>query len=442
MSSDIAMQSLLSIADLEASVIPARARAMARFSLFDWLVVARAGINEPVACIVRDFVLEEGGKPLASVFGTSLKVPPRAAALANGTISHALDYDDTHFAHVGHPSVGIMPAAFTVAEANDRSASEIVDAFLLGAEASCRVGMVLGRPHYEKGFHQTATAGAFGATVAAGRLLGLDRAAMRQALSLVSTRASGLKSQFGTMGKPFNAGISASNGVEAAELARRGFVSADDGIGGVQGFIETHAGQPNGAEVWANPPPHHFVFEEIKYKLHACCHGTHAMIEALLADARMYPTAPDDVIEVTLTVNPRWLRVCDIKSPRTGLEVKFSYAFLAAMVFYGIDTSNDATYQDALCHDRRLIDFAKKVRVTGDSSVGDMDTRGGISLASQNKRDIAHDLSRRLHDSVIETGLRKKATALLGLHEADQLWSAISTLEKLSARDLAAFMNG
>ena len=442
MSSDMAMQSLLSIADLEASVIPASARAMARFSLFDWLVVARAGINEPVACIVRDFVLEEGGKPLASVFGTSLKVPPRAAALANGTISHALDYDDTHFAHVGHPSVGIMPAAFTVAEANDRSASEIVDAFLLGAEASCRIGMVLGRPHYEKGFHQTATAGAFGATVAAGRLLGLDRAAMRQALSLVSTRASGLKSQFGTMGKPFNAGISASNGVEAAELARRGFVSADDGIGGVQGFIETHTDQPNGAEVWANPPPHHFVFEDIKYKLHACCHGTHAMIEALLADARMYPTTPDDVIEVALTVNPRWLRVCDIQSPRTGLEVKFSYAFLAAMVFYGIDTSNDATYQDALCHDRRLIDFAKKVRVTGDSSVGDMDTRGGISLASQNKRDIAHDLSRRLHDSVIETGLRKKATALLGLHEADQLWSAISTLEKLSARDLAAFMNG
>jgi 2-methylcitrate dehydratase PrpD len=335
-----------------------------------------------------------------------------------------------------------MPATFAVAETNDRSASEIVDAFLLGAEASCRIGMALGRQHYEKGFHQTATAGAFGATVAAGRLLGLNRASMRQALSLVSTRASGLKSQFGTMGKPFNAGISASNGVEAAELARRGFVSADDGIGGVQGFIETHAGQPNGAEVWANPPPHHFVFEEIKYKLHACCHGTHAMIEALLADARMYPTAPDDVIEVTLTVNPRWLRVCDIKSPRTGLEVKFSYAFLAAMVFCGIDTSSDATYEDALCSDRRLIEFAKKVRITGDLSVGDMDTRGVISLASHHKRDIAHDLSRRLPASVIETGLRKKATALLGPHEADRLWSAISTLEKFSARGLAAFING
>ena len=79
--------------------------------------------------------------------------------------------------------------------------------------------MVLGRKHYERGFHQTATAGAFGATVAAGRLLGLTSEQMRNALSLVGTRASGLKSQFGTMGKPFNAGVAASNGVEAALLA-------------------------------------------------------------------------------------------------------------------------------------------------------------------------------------------------------------------------------
>src|SRR5206468_11148804 len=92
-------------------------------------------------------------------------------------------------------------------QARERSAAEVLDAFLIGAEAAIRVGLVLGRPHYERGFHQTATAGAFGATVAAARALRLGRPATRQALSLVATRASGLKSQFGTMGKPYNAGV-------------------------------------------------------------------------------------------------------------------------------------------------------------------------------------------------------------------------------------------
>ncbi len=155
----------------------------------------------------------------------------------NGATSHALDYDDTHFGHVGHPSVGIYPAALAVAEETGASAAAVADAFLLGAEASVRIGMLLGAVHYNRGFHQTATAGAFGATVAAGRLYGLNRAQMRAAIGLCATRASGLKSQFGTMGKPYNAGIAAANGVECAALARAGFTSADDGLEGPQGFV-------------------------------------------------------------------------------------------------------------------------------------------------------------------------------------------------------------
>ena len=166
-----------------------------------------------------------GQKGAPRVYGDRL----RAAALVNGAISHALDYDDTHFAHIGHPSVAVLPAALATAEAVDAPASAVLDALLLGAEASIRVGVALGRPHYDRGFHQTATSGAFGATVAAARVLGLNRETTRHALSLVSTRASGLKSQFGSMGKPYNAGLAAANGVEAAELARRGFLSCDDG---------------------------------------------------------------------------------------------------------------------------------------------------------------------------------------------------------------------
>lgn len=85
---------------------------MTRISLFDWLSVAIAGRDEAVSRIVRDYVVAEGGVAESTVVGTKRKLPPRAAAMANGTISHALDYDDTHFAYLGHPSVAVFPATF------------------------------------------------------------------------------------------------------------------------------------------------------------------------------------------------------------------------------------------------------------------------------------------------------------------------------------------
>ena len=112
------------------------------------------------------------------------------------------------------------------------------------------------------------------------------------------------------------------------------------------------------------------------------------------------------------------------------------------MVFHAIDTSNDTTYQDKLATDPRLLAFAKKVRVTGDATVGDMDTQGTLSTVDGTQKAIQHDLSRRLPDHVIETGLRKKAAALLGQPSADRIWSAISDLDHLTARNIAALMNG
>lgn len=169
------LEHVLDLAGLPASSIPAEARQTARFSLYDWMVCGLAGASEPLAVLLRKVIGAEGGHPVASTFGGPA-MPARAAALVNGATSHALDYDDTHFAHVGHPSVGIYPAALAAAEAVDASVADLADAFLLGAEASVRIGMQLGAVHYNRGFHQTATAGAFGATVAAGRLYGLDRA--------------------------------------------------------------------------------------------------------------------------------------------------------------------------------------------------------------------------------------------------------------------------
>ena len=434
------MTNILALATLSGESLPRAGRDLASLSLFDWLVVTRAGAGEPLSVIIQKFVAHEGGRPEASVAGLPIRVPARAASLANGTISHALDYDDTHFAHIGHLSVGILPAALAVGETVHAAAEAVRDAFMVGAEAACRIGMVLGREHYERGFHQTATAGAFGATVAAGRLLQLTPEQMRHALSLVSTRASGLKSQFGSMGKPFNAGIAASNGVEAALLAQRGMVSCDDGLGGIQGFIDTHTEMALEADAWANPPPSSFLFEDNKYKLHACCHGTHAMLNSIAEARRHHHLTPDRVERVRLRTNPRWLRVCDIKTPRNGLEAKFSYRLLAGMALAGIDTAADGSYSDSLCTNPILLGVARRVIVEGDASVSETAAELVLTLNSGEQIHVHHDLAAQVPEAELQRGLRAKAEALLGPAIADTLWISASGLADLSAHDVAGLL--
>jgi len=151
--------------------IPASASHILNLSLLDWVSVSLSGVNEPVSRIVRECFLEEGGNPEAFVLGSNKKAPSRVAALVNGTISHALDYDDTHFASLGHPSVAVMPAALAISDRVDSDLEAFKRASLIGMEVATRVGVWLGRGHYRKGFHVTATAGTFGATVTAGLLL-------------------------------------------------------------------------------------------------------------------------------------------------------------------------------------------------------------------------------------------------------------------------------
>lgn len=427
---------ILDIAMLPGSAIPQLSRQMARFSLFDWIVCGLAGADEPVARALRALADAEGGTPEAALFGAG-RAPARMAALVNGAASHALDYDDTHFAHVGHMSVGVFPAALATGEACGSTAANVVDAFLIGAEAAIRIGVTLGRGHYVRGFHQTATAGAFGAAIAAGRLLNLDRDAMRVAIGLCATRASGLRCQFGTMGKPYNAGIAASAGVECALLAKAGFTAPDDGLTGPGGFVATHSDAPgNGFET---TPPDHWLFDDIKYKLHACCHGTHAMIEALNSLLAEHRLAPDDVDSLHLRTNPRWMSVCDIKAPRTGLEVKFSYPWLAGMVLSGISTGSDRSYTDAGATDPAMATFAKRVTVTGDDSVSDMQAEGEITTRDGRHLSFSHDLAAPLPPERIAQGLRAKADELIGDHSA-RISEVLERLDTLSARDLGALL--
>jgi 2-methylcitrate dehydratase PrpD len=419
---------------------PDSARAIARCSLLDWAAVGRAGVDEPVARIVRQWAAGEGGTAQASVFGQARALPARAAALVNGATSHALDYDDTHFDYIGHPSVAILPAALAVAETIDASGADFLDAALIGLETACRVGRWLGMSHYQHGFHQTATSGSFGAAAACARLLGLDAERTAHALGIAATRAAGLKSQFGTMGKPFHAGTAAANGVEAAQLAAAGFVSRPDALECEQGFGDTHAGAGTDVDTVLAGLGVAFRFEKVQYKLHACCHGTHAGLEALAALRDMHRLAPEAIETLTLTVHPRWLRVCNLEQPRTGLEAKFSYRLTAAMVLAGLDTGALATYTDAACSRPDLVALRDRVRVDTDEGLPDTAARVAVQLRDGRLLQQAHDLDAEVPLAAQQAKLRAKAAALLGAGAAQRLWQAVEGVDGSDARTLAALL--
>ena len=428
---------IVDLVHLPSDRLPAPALAMARLSLLDWMVCGWAGRDEPLAGKLRQLAAREAGTPAATLIGSG-RAPARMAALVNGATSHALDFDDTHFAHVGHLSVGVYPAALAVGEETGASAPSVIEAFLLGAEVAIRIGVTLGQEHYNRGFHQTATAGAFGATAAAARLLGLDPDQTRTAIGLCATRASGLKSQFGTMGKPYNAGIAASNGVECAQLAALGFTSVADGLFDPQGFIPTHTDKPAPEQTDLTPASQRFYFEDNKYKLHACCHGTHAMIEALQETAS--GLALTDIAQLRLRTNPRWLSVCDKKAPTTGLEVKFSYAWLAGMTLRGDATGDDRVYTDALAADPALAAFAQCVIVEADTGLTDVQAEGEVVLKSGEKRPFHHDLALPMDPEVLRQKLEAKARAIIG-DDGQRICDFIADIDAKTAADIGALLS-
>ena len=298
--------------------------------------------------------------------------------------------------------------------------------------------MTLGRAHYNHGFHQTATAGAFGATLAAGRLLGLDSSQLRHALGLCGTRASGLTSQFGSMGKPYNAGIAAANGVECATLAGLGFTSADDGLMGHQGFVGAHL-PGGGAVTGPNLALDSYKFPDNKYKLHACCHGLHPMIEALQASEAAAGVPLDDIKSFSLSTNPRWLAVCDIKRPRTGLEVKFSYNWLAGMTLRGDNTGDDRLFTDTIAGEAELGRFAERISVTGDDQLTDLQARGEISLTDGRAIPVWFDLADPFAPEALAEKLQRKSSTIIGDAGA-AIWDLHPRLGQLGARDIASAM--
>jgi len=348
--------------------IPADVHAVVKHCVLDWLGVTLAGSREDAGRIVREEALEQGGAPQATLIGDGSRISVGQAALVNGTTSHALDYDDVHFAFLGHPTVTVLPAVLALAERDAHSGRQLMTAFVAGVEVGSRVGQYVTEAHYARGHHATGTLGTFAAAAGSARILGLDAEACSTALGIAATQAAALKSMFGTMCKPLHAGKAAANGQYAALLAKRGFSSRSDAIECSQGFADTQSPTCE-AEGVLDGFGTHFHSRDFLFKYHAACYGTHAPIEALTRLKDAHGIDPHAVDKVEIRVPTRNLTVCNIHEPRTGLEAKFSLRLVSAMALAGKSTSNIAGYVDGLCTDQELVRLRDRMRVVGDSEL-------------------------------------------------------------------------
>lgn len=421
--------------------IPADILAWARQCMLDMVGVAIAGADDPLVRILAAELGETGGNAVAGVPGVALRLPATGAALLHGTMAHALDYDDVNLAMPGHPSVAILPAVMALAEERGSSGKDMITAFLAGYETACRVGSALSPGHYDVlGFHSTGTIGTFGAAMACAHLLGLDEERSLHAMGIAATQAAGLKSMFGTMCKPLHAGKAAEAGLLAARLAARGFTARPDSIECSQGFASTHSPDFNPDKALADPEGGWHIRNNL-FKYHAACYLTHAGIETGRKLREQHGFQPADIAAITLRIDQATDRVCNIQTPRTGLEAKFSLKLTAAMALAGVETGALATFEDATTADPTLVGLRDQVVI--DFQTGWPYTRAemDIRLKDQTTLHATHDAGIPAADVTAQgSRLIAKFMALtapiLGTAQAQALCDAIMAID--GATDMSA----
>ncbi|WP_428390921.1 MmgE/PrpD family protein [Lichenicoccus sp.] len=310
---------------------------MAMLAIIDTVGVTLAGSVEPAVTILRKTLVNHASVGPALIFGDRRRIGILEAALVNGTASHAIDYDDMAEAMGGHPSVPVVPVVMALGESLNVSGRDLIDAYIVGFEAECRLGRVVHPHHYEKGWHPTSTLGVFGAAAAAARLLKLDQARTATALALCASLASGVKANFGTMTKPLHVGHCARNGLFAALLAQDGFTANPGALEHKQGFFAAYDDLENvhlEHMIRGETEPLEIEHPNFGLKQFPCCGSTHPAILAMLALAEREHLTAREIETIDIQVDRQRLPHTDNPAPKTALGAKFSiqYAAVRALI--------------------------------------------------------------------------------------------------------------
>jgi 2-methylcitrate dehydratase PrpD len=330
--------------------IPDPIRVASKLRVLDILGVILAAQEVDGAQAMRSVMSGWKGNGEARVIGEPPGHPAATAALMNGYLAHALDFDDTHHESRVHPSAVVVTTALAAGEAVGASGKDAVAAVVAGLEVMIRLGLAAPGRFHERGWHATSVCGAVAAAAVAGRVYRLDVAQLINTLGIATSTASGLREAYlgeATNTKAFHAGWAAHSGIVAAELGRAGFTGPSTALEGRFGYLNAFLSpDPWDLEsqtrtlgaVWLSPG--------ITYKLFPCGSLTHACIDAALDIRRGDSFDPAEIAEVVCIVPTGMVStICEPTvtklNPRSGYEAKFSVQYaVAAALLHGRVTEN------------------------------------------------------------------------------------------------------
>jgi len=279
------------------------------------------------AGIARSF----SAAPKATIWGSNERTDAAIAALSNGILSNAADFDDTHKRALLHTGSVVVPPTLALAEERGLTGPEIVTAIVAGYEVAVRVGMAVMPTHY-RFWHSTATNGTFGSAASSASCLGLDAGSTLMALGFAGTQAAGLNTFFtyGDLTKSLHPGKASFNGILGARLAAIGGTSPPTILEHEKGYLNAYSLEPKAAALTAGLREKWEILDN-GFKYFPSILASHAAIQATLDVVTKNNIAPDDIASI---VNETYATVkshFSAKTVTTGMGARVSVPYCCAV---------------------------------------------------------------------------------------------------------------
>jgi 2-methylcitrate dehydratase PrpD len=422
--------------------LPANVRKEGLRTMLNWVGVAVGGSHTETVETALAALSPFSGAPQASLLGRHERLDIMNTAFINGVSSHIFDYDDTHLKTIIHPAGPVASAILALAEYRPVSGKEFLNALVLGVETECRIGNSVWPNHYDVGWHITGTAGVFGAAAAAGKLMGLTEQQMVWALGLAASQPVGLRESFGSMNKSFNPGRAAADGLFAVMLASKGFTSSDGMIEAKRGWANTVSTKQNYAEITEGLGSR---YESLlnTYKPFACGIVIHPAIDAAIQLRNQEHLTAEQIQSIDLRVHPLVIELTGKKTPKIGLEGKFSiYHSVAIAIIDG--AAGEKQYSDQAVQNPRTIALRERVNTVIDPAIKPEQVDMTITLKDGRKlhKFIEHAIGSvevPMTDKQLEVKFADLADGILPAAQARRLVDICWKLEELpSAGAIAA----
>jgi 2-methylcitrate dehydratase PrpD len=294
----------------------------------DWIGCVAAAAQSPVARVLCAWEMKPGApRGFAALLG--MAQDDFQAVLMDAGPANVEEMDDLHRQAILHPGPVVIPALASLARNQPLETGRVLDALVRGYEAMIRIGRAVGRRHYFY-WHNTATAGAFGAAAACADVLALSLEQSVWALGNAGTQAAGLWQVRlePVMSKQLHTAHAAWAGMTAASLAAAGFSGPARILEGERGFF---AAMCEGADLsGVAQEEDDWLIHQTSFKPWPACRHTHATIDCVLALREQLGGAPLRFSECTVETFGDALAICNNADPDTRTEAKFSLQYCVA----------------------------------------------------------------------------------------------------------------